>query len=364
WSTSPAPTTTNNKTTLGTASVTGDFTSNLTGLSPTTTYYVRAYAINDIGTAYSDDVTFTTNALPTMASVNTLPNPVVNGVNITIQGEITNLGDGLVTQHGHCYSISQNPNISGSKTELGAKNSLGNFTSQVDGLQQLTTYYIRAYATNSMGTSYGNEISFVTGNAPPIVLDGLIAYYTFDNQDANDYTTDHNGVIQNVDFSTVIPGTTGYSANFNGSSFINIPNKIFSNSLKTWSFNVWIKTSSINSDLFSQDNAYYIFINGNSKLQIYLDHTFDLSLANSLLNNQWHMLTISSSDNYESYYIDGNMIEQKTFYNNFGWAGNSCKIGTNYNASNYFFNGKLDNIRFYNRPLNQTEITEIYNAQQ
>jgi hypothetical protein len=68
WSTSPNPTTADNHTTDGTG--TGIFTSSMTGLTPNTTYYVRAYATNSIGTAYGNQVTFTTSAFD---------NPVISG---------------------------------------------------------------------------------------------------------------------------------------------------------------------------------------------------------------------------------------------------------------------------------------------
>ena len=68
WSTSPNPTTADNHTTDGTG--TGAFTSLIAGLTPKTTYYVRAYATNSIGTAYGNQVTFTTSALD---------NPVISG---------------------------------------------------------------------------------------------------------------------------------------------------------------------------------------------------------------------------------------------------------------------------------------------
>ncbi|MGE5342808.1 MAG: leucine-rich repeat domain-containing protein [Candidatus Omnitrophota bacterium] len=83
WSTSAYPTTTNSKTTDGTA--TGSFSSSLTGLTPGTTYHVRAYAINVFGTSYGNDVIFTTN-----------------GSTFTISGRVTVGGTGLsgVTMNG------------------------------------------------------------------------------------------------------------------------------------------------------------------------------------------------------------------------------------------------------------------------
>ena len=65
-----------------------------------------------------------------------------------------------VTERGVCWSTSQNPTINDSKTSDGS--GIGAFTSQLSGLSSSTTYYVRAYATNSAGTGYGDVISFTT----------------------------------------------------------------------------------------------------------------------------------------------------------------------------------------------------------
>ena len=80
----------------------------------------------------------------------------------TGNGSITNLGSSAVTEHGHCWSTSVNPTTADSKTTKGA-GSLGAFTSSITGLTQGLIYYVRAYATNSAGTSYGANVSFRAG---------------------------------------------------------------------------------------------------------------------------------------------------------------------------------------------------------
>ena len=81
----------------------------------------------------------------------------------TGHGVITAFGDSDVTQHGHCYGTSSNPDTSGSKTTLGAAPNLGQFQSDITGLTPGTHYYIRAYATNTTGTSYGINVEIDTG---------------------------------------------------------------------------------------------------------------------------------------------------------------------------------------------------------
>jgi len=78
----------------------------------------------------------------------------------TSGGNITDDGGATVTARGVCWSTSQNPTISDSKTEDGT--AARNFTSSISGLEPNTMYYVRAYATNSEGTGYGSTLSFTT----------------------------------------------------------------------------------------------------------------------------------------------------------------------------------------------------------
>ena len=157
WSTVTAPTISDSKTTDGTG--TGSFISNLTGLTPATTYYVRAYATNLAGIAYGNEVSFTTSpvAVPTLtttAATSITLTTAVTGGNITVDG------GGSITARGICWATIVNPTISGSKTTDGT--GIGSFISSLSGLLPGTTYHIRAYATNSAGTAYGNDVSFAT----------------------------------------------------------------------------------------------------------------------------------------------------------------------------------------------------------
>ena len=76
----------------------------------------------------------------------------------TSGGNVTSDGGAPVTERGVCWSTSTNPSIADSKTMDGT--GTGSFTSSLTGLDASTTYYLKAYATNSAGTGYGNTISF------------------------------------------------------------------------------------------------------------------------------------------------------------------------------------------------------------
>jgi len=86
-------------------------------------------------------------------------------------GNITNDGDNAITARGLCWSTTQDPELSDANSQSG--NGMGSFSGNIKGLAGNTTYYVKAYATNSNGTGYGNERSFTT--SPTITdVDGIV----------------------------------------------------------------------------------------------------------------------------------------------------------------------------------------------
>ena len=159
WSTSHYPTTSDSHATNGDGI--GSFTVNMTGLTAHTTYYVRAYATNSVGTEYGDEVTFTTLTTPTVttAAVTNIGEHTATG-----GGNVTDDGGSPITVRGICWGTSHNPTTSNSHATSGS--GTGSFSVNMTGLAAHTTYYVRAYATNSVGTEYGNEVSFTTSEEP------------------------------------------------------------------------------------------------------------------------------------------------------------------------------------------------------
>lgn len=162
----------------------GSFTSNLTNLTPGTTYYVRAYATNSIGTEYGNEMSFITSQTMDVPSVTTNSVTNISNTVATCGGNVTSIGGSPVTARGVCWSTSQNPTVSNSHTTNGS--GMGGFTSNITGLSVGTTYFVRAYAINSAGIGYGNEVSFSTP-----VPDGssCLGIATITDRDGNTYNT-------------------------------------------------------------------------------------------------------------------------------------------------------------------------------
>lgn len=165
WSTGTGPTIAGSHTTNG--SGTGSFTSSMTGLTPNTSYYVRAYATNSVGTVYGNEMVFTTPASgPSLPVLTTITVSAITSSSANSGGNISSDGGASITARGVCWNTSTGPTIANSRTTDGT--GTGSFTSAMTGLTANTTYYVRSYATNSSGTAYGNELSFTT-LAPPNV---------------------------------------------------------------------------------------------------------------------------------------------------------------------------------------------------
>lgn len=163
WSTTNNPTISNSKTSNGTGE--GIFTSSLSGLSPSTTYYVRAYATNSSGTAYGNVNTFTTSAATIPAVTTTTANSITTSSAIA-GGSISSPGSSSVIARGVCWSTAVNPTIVDSKTTDGT--GVGSYTSSITGLSPGVVYHYRAYATSSVGTAYGSDMTFTTLSPPTV----------------------------------------------------------------------------------------------------------------------------------------------------------------------------------------------------
>ena len=167
---------------------TGEFSAVLDSLSADTGYHVRAYAINEAGTGYGEDRMFTTLSPvltpdpddddPPMLrpdpndddppTVLTRPVTAITVYSAMLSGRVTSSGGATVTERGFVYGTSANPVIGGrGVTKVTSGGGLGEFMAEITGLLPDTTYYVRTYAVNKEGASYGAIVNFTTELIPP-----------------------------------------------------------------------------------------------------------------------------------------------------------------------------------------------------
>ncbi|NOR74663.1 MAG: SusF/SusE family outer membrane protein [Draconibacterium sp.] len=136
----------------------GEFESTLSELKGNTKYYVRAYATNSAGIGYGPEVSFTT--LVDLPIVTTTEVTDVTKISAVSGGDVTYDGGGSVTARGLVWSMNSEPTIDDNKIDGGS--GVGTFVSTLENLEKFVTYHVRAFATNSAGTAYGDDIQFTT----------------------------------------------------------------------------------------------------------------------------------------------------------------------------------------------------------
>ncbi|MCG9880591.1 MAG: YCF48-related protein [Bacteroidia bacterium] len=174
YATTANPTLANTKVSMGNGL--GNFSQNVTGLSAATLYHFRAFAINSTDTAYGADRSFTTLATPPVMAptVTTASASLVGTTNATLGGNVSDSGTATVTERGIVYATTANPTTANTKVAIGS--GVGNFSQNVSGLTASTTYHVRAYAINSVGTSYGGDSTFTTLATTPVAGLSVVSY--------------------------------------------------------------------------------------------------------------------------------------------------------------------------------------------
>jgi hypothetical protein len=345
----------------------------------TYTYTLKAYADKNESNEVSTEIV--AKSRPT---INTIAASLITENTATSGGTIVSDGGSPITAKGLVWSASVNPIVDlTTKTNDGTGSAT--FERILTNLKANTTYYVRAYAVNSIGTSYGQQIVFNTEIPTNISIQdrlalGLIAYYPFSGN-ANDESGNNNhGISNQVIASTDRKGNPNSCFLFNGDSSNIRIEKLSSIDLGDTKFSIsmWINTISIDIYIGSK-----IFTKGTNSLVI---STFDngtSGLPNSGLKyglgwdsygknygiypdildkNGWHFIVCVKTNSGYDYYINNkkyslpfnDMNISKSDLNFPLFLGSRTNIGSS-------FNGYLDDIRIYNRALTQEEITYLAN---
>lgn len=143
----------------------GQWESSLSELSPNATYYVRAYAKNIYGTGYGEQITITTTE--GLAKVVTKGVSAITSNSASCSCEVVSDGDRQVTERGICWSKTPYPTNSSNHITNGS--GVGIYTCSMTNLEPGTDYHVRAYATNSAGIVYGEDVLFTTLSEAPTV---------------------------------------------------------------------------------------------------------------------------------------------------------------------------------------------------
>ncbi|MBN2698241.1 MAG: CotH kinase family protein [Bacteroidales bacterium] len=138
----------------------GYYTMQLSGLSPDREVYVRAYAINDLGIAYGEELSFRTKEYQTLPQIFTIQASEITDSSALVGGYVLSTDGTAVTERGIYYGTEPLPEVNGTKVQVGTGE--GQFSARLDDLFANTIYYVKAYAANAAGTAFGAQDSFST----------------------------------------------------------------------------------------------------------------------------------------------------------------------------------------------------------
>lgn len=168
YSQSHLPTVSDTKVISYTSKGSANYSAEVKGLVIGEDYFIRAYAINDINTVYSDEIGFSHETR--LPSVSTLPVTDITETTAVLHGKIESVGIPAYTERGFVYSsVFYNPTINEEKVVV-AGNGTGEFSANLSGLQDSVAYYVRAYAISSEGIVYGKSLSFMPCEPNYIIL--------------------------------------------------------------------------------------------------------------------------------------------------------------------------------------------------
>ncbi len=250
----------------------------------------------------------------------------IGSTNAICNGTITDLGVPNPTAYGICYGASANPEITGSKVDKGTASATGAFTAQITGLTIGTTYHARAYATNNLGTVYGDDVTFTTtatmtepGNA--LNFDGT-----------NDYVA--------------VPFATTSLTSFTIETWINpatIPESGLAAILNT---NTWDATNG---------GIHFQFEDGFVELAVYELGGGWPAMSTKLATNKWqHIAAVyDGAGGTVKFYLNG-VLDNTVSKTLPATKISAAEIGA-YTSSRYF-NGKLDEFRVWNLVRSQAQI--------
>lgn len=388
WSESENPTIADAHTTLGDTKDAKAFECTATGLKNSTRYYFRAYAENNVGISYSEtNLVVTTKGAPRLPEIE-MSSSYDSETN-TFYATLVSAGNSIVSTCGHVWSTDDTPSIDkDSFTALEGPVEEGTtFSSTLKNLKSNTKYYICAYATNEVGTSYSTDIYYFTTpkNESLNPKNGLCAWYKFDGDAKNSYGEAPSGQAIGTSYVEGVSGSKGLKFTGDGSCLFSVPKAMIDQLAFSVSF--WAKDLSDGMIFYvtssSQHKVSNALIMRDGKLS-YMSDGYNLLFKDGHYYEKtpefthgsltgWHLITVTASQQYSGadattqLYIDGEFVDQVNLIHQGDGLNKGLKFifGGSFDSSQpkQHFNAipmTIDNLRVYTRVLSATEIQNLY----
>ena len=344
----------------------------LTGLTPGTTYHFRIKAVNELGTSYGADIAFNEfgqSPTVTTSSVSaiTTTGATLNGiVNANYLSTVVTFEYGTTTNYGNSIPATQSPLTGNTNT---------NENATLTGLTTWTTYHFRIKAVNELGTSYGEDMSF-------ILFPNLIGYYNLEESSGSVLT--QTGSVNGTVYGNPARQQTGkhnYCYSFNGSSAINLGDNTY-RFTTDFTISLWFYTTSISfQDLFSRYfssdgyKCYRTHINTSGQIEFLVftplnDLTYIISPVNTISTGQWYHAVFVKSGTTMKIILNNSVVASTnsaplTILDQTGngtnlktYIGGCAKVNT---IPDCLFNGYIDEVAVWNTGLSDEQVASLWN---
>lgn len=258
---------------------------------------------------------------------------------------------------------------------------------QANGNEQIEVCVNRSFLTTDIDQAYvivTNKITaekdsvLVIVEKKPVVFDGLLAYFPFTYNTLDKSGNGFDGVNDGAILTSDRKGQSNTAYAFDGDDMISISEPNAFPSLSAFSISVWIypqqqNTTSIGAVILSKESPQRDMIFSLSSLQpSYQYQTFSegntshtLTTNVITLDHWYHLVFTRDEDKKEVFYINGNLLSEKTQSTSISWLGQNMGIGGfplyhQYNDYSYHFQGKIDELRIYDRVISSVEIDSLY----
>jgi hypothetical protein len=172
FNTAPTPVVYQNSTLTGVGTL-SSFVREMSSLLFSTTYYTRPYAITTVGVGYGEELSFTTMeaSTPTVSTIALVG--AANARTALTGGAIPDDGGATITRRGVVWDVNPSPTVELSTQQINVFGGTSPFVANISTLSTNTLYYARAYASNAVGLTYGQDVSTLTNDFPALSTTGI-----------------------------------------------------------------------------------------------------------------------------------------------------------------------------------------------
>jgi hypothetical protein len=321
-----------------------------------------------VGTAYATQISFSTLP-PTAPTVTTTAVSAIGAYSATSGGNVTSDNGAMITARGIVWNTSPSPTIA-LPTKTVESGTTGVFTSVLTSLNQRTLYYVRAYATNSVGTAYGAQVIFTTASIPLIELDSnTYVYYRFtnDSNDGNvvlDYGPSRNHGIKYS--GQILQETNRQYYRSEGGCGSAIQMSRYVAGITRAAYATWIRlldaTTSPAGVVVSRGgggNICGLVVEGTNLRHYWNGEYSDIPSAIDLPLNVWVHVAVAVFPTQSLWYLNGTLVETKTLSYEEASFGNAF-VGTDPRDCGYTLTADLDDVLVSIGEYRQANITQAY----